>query len=168
MEDLDLEREYLKSILDYEPETGIFRWKESLNNRVRMGAEAGTLRKDGYRRIKINGKNYFGHRLAWLSVYGKFPTKFIDHINGDKSDNRITNLRDVTRQQNQFNRGKTRNNTSGYKGVSFYKHAKKFAARIKIDGKLKYLGLFDSKEEASDAYKRAAKELHGEYYNDNY
>ena len=158
-----LTQDYLKEILDYDPETGIFRWKVSRQG-IRIGAEAGNLRKEGYRRIAVNGKSYFAHRLVWLYIHGKFPDNCIDHINGIKDDNRIANLREATNQQNLFNRGKYKNNTSGHKGVSFHKPANKFQAKIRINRKLKHLGYFDSKEEASAAYQKVAKKLQGDYY----
>ena len=155
----------LKEILDYDPETGIFRWKVSKNQHAKIGEVAGTLHPSGYRYVKINEKPYPEHRLAWLYVYGKWPEDMIDHINGFKDDNRIENLREATRSENFCNRTKYNNNTSGIKGVCWHKISKKWQARIRINNKNKHLGLFDSPEEAYEAYCKAAKELHGEFAN---
>jgi len=87
----------------------------------------------------------------------------IDHINGDKLDNRRENLRSATRSQNKMNSGKPKNNTSGYKGVCWYKRGNKWRAQIGINGKLKHLGYFEDKEEAAKAYKKAAEKYHGEF-----
>ena len=161
----ELSVDYLREILDYNPESGVFRWKVSNNNRVKVGDVAGTLKRDGYRRIMINGKAYLERRLAWFYVHGKWPKDMIDHINGIKDDNYIENLREATNAENQWNRTKRDNNTSGFKGVCWNKAAQKWQAQIRINNKVKYLGLFDSPEEAYAAYCKAAKELFGEFAN---
>ena len=159
-----MEQEFLKSILDYNEETGVFLWKVS-RGCIRKGEEAGNTRPDGYYRIRIENKPYFAHRLAWLYIHGKFPDNHIDHINGDTSDNRLSNLREATNQQNQYNVTKLRcDNSTGYKGVSFNKRDNKFQAQIRINGKLIFLGYFDSAKKAGAAYERAAKNFHGEFY----
>lgn len=152
----------LKEILDYDPETGIFRWK-SPRQKIKVGDVAGTLNHNGYRFIKINGKLYLEHRLAWLYVYGEWPKDMIDHVNGTRDDNRIENLREATRSENKWNQTKPITNTSGYKGACWHKASQKWDARIAINNKRKHLGLFDSPEEAYEAYCKAAKELHGEF-----
>ena len=103
------------------------------------------------------------HRLAWFFVYGEWPQKQIDHINGNKSDNRISNLRLATASQNLSNKGITKSNTSGYKGVSFNRTKKKWMASIKVNKKSINLGYFLTPEEASEAYKAAAIKHHGEF-----
>jgi len=160
-----LTQEELKETLDYDPESGIFRWKVAKGLRVKVGDIAGTLHPNGYRYIKINGKRYLEHRLAWLYVHGEWPEDMIDHINGIKDDNRIENLRESTRSENGMNRSKQINNTSGYKGVTWNKAAQKWHTQIMINNKQKYLGYFDSPEEAYAAYCKAAEELHGEFAN---
>ena len=163
-----LTQEELKEILDYYPETGIFRWKSNrANNKIKVVDIAGTLNYNGYRYIRMNGENYREHRLAWFYVYGHWPEKEIDHINGMKTDNSIENLREASRSENNMNKPKQINNTSGYKGVCWHKAAQKWQAHIKINKKLKHLGLFDSPEEAYAAYCEAAKRLHGEFANLN-
>ena len=144
----------LREILDYDPETGIF---------LRDGKIAGTLNGLKYRQMKIEGSLYLVHRLAWLFVYGDWPSRQIDHINGIKDDNRISNLRLATGSENLRNRPKPRNNTSGYKGVSWINHYQKWQATIKFDGKNKFLGRFATREEAAEVYNLAALQHHGEF-----
>ena len=155
-------QEKLKELLHYDPDTGVFTWRVKTSYRVEIGQIAGTLRH-GYIGISIKRKKYFAHRLAWLYVYGNFPDKDVDHINQVKSDNRISNLRLATRRQNCFNKGKNKNNTSGYKGVYFDKRLSRWTAGIFIDGKRRHLGVFDDPKKASDAYQLAAKEYVGEF-----
>ncbi len=146
--------------LNYDPNTGIFTW--AINRyRVRVGAGAGTLRKDGYIRIQIDCELHLAHRLAWFFVHGVWPVNQIDHINGVRTDNRIANLRIATPAENSQNQGKNRNNTSGYTGVSWNKRAGKYQSQIQVNGKLIYLGLFDDKEEAKQAREDAKKKYHG-------
>ena len=157
--------ERLNEVLDYDPETGVFRWKKAVNGRIKVGDIAGAYsgRDRGYRQLQIDGVKYFAHRIAWKMHYGRDPEDQIDHINGIKNDNRIQNLRECTRAENMRNRGKTKVNTTGYKGVHLYKG--KYVARIKLIGKEVYLGRYDTAEEAYEAYKKAAKEYHGDFYN---
>ena len=153
--------------LNYDRTTGIFTWRVSNSKRVKIGNFAGYLNHNGYRQIKatINGKpkHLLAHRLAWFIYYGELPNT-IDHINGMKDDNKITNLRSCTHQQNSFNTGKQTNNKSGYKGVSWYNSRGSWRAQIHHNGKVIHLGYFNSAKEASEAYQTKAKELHGEFY----
>lgn len=163
----------LKEVLDYNPNTGIFIWKIDIctgknNNRilVHKGERAGCVSND-YRYIKYNGKKYAEHRLAYLFTYGYIP-EYIDHINGNKSDNRISNLRECTKAQNGQNKPKLSNNTSGYKGVFINPKSGKYIAKIRIDGDLCYIGTFDTPELAAKAYDKAALENFGEFANLNF
>lgn len=140
-------QEKLSQNLDYNPETGIFRWKISIGA-VKKGDIAGYKRLDGYCAIKIERKTYKAHRLAWLYVYGYFPENEIDHINRIKNDNRICNLREVSHQCNMRNSKKPKNNTSGVKGISWYKKIQKWEARIKINRKTKHLGKYKDFDDA--------------------
>lgn len=158
-----MNQKHLKSILDYNPETGVFKWKEKCGGAF-SEKDAG-WNDNGYIRIMIKSKAYLAHRLAWLYVYGTWPEKFLDHINNNPSDNRIVNLREVTNAQNSFNQKRSVGNTSGYKGVSFHKHRQKFQANIKKNYIQYYLGLFDTAKEAHEAYCRKAKELYREFAN---
>ena len=145
----------LKELLSYDKNTGIFRWKVRKAYKIKIGDIAGNLRKDGYKRVMIDEKLYSAHRLAWLYVYGEFPKHEIDHINHNKGDNRISNLRDVTRGENRKNLANQRHNTSGTTGVAWYKPYKKWVARIRVNGKQKHLGYFDNINEAKIARQKA-------------
>ena len=155
-----LTQEYLKSVLNYDQETGIFTWKEKISDKIVIGKIAGSNNK-GYIQIRLNKKLYFSHRLAWLYVYGEFPKYMIDHINNNPADNRICNLREATNQQNQFNRKLSKANTSGIKGVCWSKQYNKWIARIRANGKRIYLGCFDNLEFAELVVKEARNKFHG-------
>ena len=152
----------LKEVLEYNPDTGLFTWKKTFRNRVVVGSVAGCKNK-GYIVIKINRKRHLAHRLAYLYMAGKFPENLIDHINHIRDDNRWTNLRDATTSQNQANRVKQKNNTSGYKGVRWNKTTKKWCARIRYMNKDIHIGVYTTPQEASEAYKKKAIELFGEF-----
>lgn len=155
----------LKKYLHYNPITGIFTWIARETRTDLIGTRAGSLNINGYRNICFCGKRYKEHRLAWLYMFGTLPSQFIDHINGVRNDNRIENLREVTGNQNQYN-AKTRNDSSSkIKGVSWHKATKKWAARIKFEGKDKHLGVFPTVEEAIKAVTNARTEHHGIYAN---
>ncbi len=153
-----LTQEILKSIVEYDSETGMFRWKKRLQKR-KNDWFSGYLQTDGYMQLRILNKMYMSHRLAWLYIHGKFPENIIDHINKNKSDNRIVNLREATHSQNQQNTDKKSNNKSGYKGVAYEKIAKKWRAQISIKGKRIHIGYFNTPEEASIAYKNKSNEI---------
>jgi hypothetical protein len=152
----------LRTLLKYDPETGWFTWLVRPSRSVKAGARAGTL-VHGYRAIGINGKILLEHRLIWMYVHGVMPTKFIDHINGIKDDNRIENLRECTQSQNQANIGKRNDNTSGHKGVSWDKHGKKWKVQIRVNNKKRYLGLFTSIEDAIAARRAAEIKYQGAF-----
>lgn len=154
----------LKSQLHYEPKTGIFTRLIANCNRIKVGDVAGDLHStSGYCRITLNSSRYLSHRLAWLYIYGVMPKNEIDHINGVVDDNRIVNLRSATRSQNLFNRCAQKNNTSGYKGVSFDKKCNKWRSVAWLNCKKHHLGLFATPELASQSYQTFAKENHGEF-----
>jgi hypothetical protein len=155
----ELTQQYLSEILDYNPVTGVFTWKVSRGSN-KAGNRAGSSHSRGYRVIRINGKNYKEHRLAWLYYYGYMPTKQLDHRSGVKDDNRIDNLREASNAENQQNLGKNINNTSGFTGVTYDKRSGKWMARIKKDGKRIFLGSFNTPELAYAAYLKAKSELH--------
>lgn len=152
----------ISKYLDYHPDTGVFTWKLKIRNH-NIGDIAGNTNWRGYTSIWINGLQYSAHRLAWAICNGSWPSADIDHINENKSDNRICNLRQANRSENMFNRGKNKNNTSGFKGVSFCKYTNKWMAQITLCRKPMKIGRFKTKEEASRAYFEKAKELRGEF-----
>ena len=153
---------YLRDILSYNPETGDFLWKVSRQGR-KFGIPTGYLGRDGARTIRIDRTSYLAHRLAWFHYYGQWPKDQIDHINCNRSDNRIVNLRESSQLENRHNIRKNSNNTSGYKGVSWHADTAKWRARITYMHKEYHLGLFDTAEEAHAAYCRAAILFYGEF-----
>lgn len=155
----DLSLEEVKALLDYNPNTGLFTWKEL---KYKHNEVAG-IERDGYITISIKGKNYLAHRLAWFYSYGMWPTTLIDHRNTIVTDNRLNNLRESTKSQNGMNRGVQINNILGVKGVS--PSGNKYVARIGINRVTHYLGTFDTIEEAIHARREAEIEYFGEFTN---
>ena len=149
----ELTAEYLRSVLHYDQETGIFTWKVRTANRVKVGDIAGSQDGGGYLQIKLQSRLYLAHRLAWLHVYGEWPTDQIDHINRIRTDNRISNLREVTNKQNLQNAGKYSHNTSGHTGAYWDKRDSKWQAKIMHNRKQIHLGYFATIEEAIAARK---------------
>lgn len=146
----------INQYLNYDENTGIFTWKIGRRGRAKAGTIAGTKHPKGYIRISIDHVDYLAHRLAWIYVNGEIDDDLvIDHINGDRSDNRIENLRMVTGHQNANNRHSPLLSDRGLIGASFHKPSGRWVARIKIDNKDKYLGIFDTSEEAHQAYMTA-------------
>ena len=153
--------ERLRELFNYDPATGVFTRKVSAGG-VRAGTIAGCKNADGYLVIRVDGALYYAHRLAWVYVHGTAPVH-IDHVDTDKSNNRISNLREATPLQNNWNVGRNRRNTSGYKGVSFHRQSGKWVARIKLSGKYASLGLFSTPQEAHAAYIDAAYQRRGNF-----
>jgi hypothetical protein len=148
--------------LTYLPETGEFFYNKDVSCRMKKGFIAGYKNKNGYIVIGIKGKIFQAHRLAWLFVFGVFPDKEIDHINGIKTDNRISNLRNVSKIVNLQNIKKAfkHNLSSGLLGVSLVKKSGKYKSRININGKTKHLGCFDTAEEAHNKYLVEKRKYH--------
>lgn len=165
----NISQEYIKELLSYDKDTGIFIWKKDRRG-VIPGTIAGSYNSYGYRQIIIYGTNYLAHRLAWLHEYGEFPKGQIDHINRVKDDNCIKNLRVVNNQENSRNKGLQSNNKSGHQGVSWSKRHNKWMARIGIGKEAadklglktshKYLGLFADFDEAVCEYIKARDIYH--------
>lgn len=169
----------LRKLLRYEPDTGKLFW---LPRPVEMFtsqryAKSWNTKHAGVEALRIaDGRGYFAgtlmgemvltHRVAWAIATGKWPTRNIDHINGIKNDNRLSNLREATTSENGMNRGMQANNTSGYKGVSWCKYKRKWVATIRVNRVGKILGRFASPEDAYEAYCKAVKSFHGEFAND--
>lgn len=143
----DLSSEYVNSILSYNPESWDFTWKVDRGRRWKSGKLAGSLNKsNGYRNITISGKDYKAHRLAWLLYYGLYPKNMIDHINWNRADNRIVNLREATCSQNSQNNNQ-KVGKSGERHITVAKYGK-FQVRIKENGKLKHFGYYQTIEQA--------------------
>lgn len=153
----ELTAEYLHSVLHYNHATGIFTWKVRAANSIKVGDVAGCPDGNGYLLIRLQSQRYKSHRLAWLYVYGVWPEDQIDHINRIRTDNRISNLREVSHKQNHQNRSKSSHNTSGHSGVSWYKQKSRWRAQITHNQKDIHLGLFTNLEDAIAARKAAEK-----------
>lgn len=161
---VELTQEYVRSLFDYRD--GELYWKVSGKGRI-IGTPAGSLGPNGYLLIKIRSKRYLNHRVIFLWHHRHLP-EFLDHIDGDRLNNDISNLREATRQENSRNQKKPKSyggkqTTSIYKGVSWNKPIKKWISYIWIDGKNKHLGCFDSEIEAAKSYDHAAVESFGEF-----
>jgi hypothetical protein len=149
-------------LLKYQADTGTFFWRVDTKN-TSAGDIAGSRQSRGYWHVKINRRLYMAHRLAWLYVTGDWPLAHIDHINGDRSDNRFANLRIGTNAENVRNSKMRSNNKCGYKGVHYKKAIKKFVAQISADGRVYHLGVFKTAAEAHAAYWKAAQERFGKF-----
>jgi len=172
----------LRKLLRYDPDTGRLFWlhrdldafnatparsaehTQKLWNFRYAGAEAFTaLNTAGYRQGNIFSKQFVAHRIIWAIAYGALGDEEIDHVDGDRTNNRLTNLRVASRSENQHNRKIARHNTSGFKGVSWMARDKLWRARIGVGGKRHRLGDFGTIEEAAAAYARASAEMHGAF-----
>lgn len=154
--------DHLKSLLSYEPNTGVIQWIAKGKGRIKK-KEAGTLLHSGYVGICIGRKRFQSHRVAWALHHGSWPKDQIDHINGIKTDNRICNLREASNSQNGKNLGLSKANTSGVKGVSFEKYTNRWKASIRVNGKMISIGRFDKIENAIEARKVTEKKYFQEW-----
>lgn len=152
----------LRELFRYEPETGDFIRLVAGSARCHVGEVAGSLTHE-YWRIRVDGGVYYAHRLAWKYFYGTDPAVFIDHINGNRRDNRIANLREADASENLANSRKQANTKNIFRGVWQYKDGKKFYAAVNFRGKKYNLGGFDTAEEARAACEAKRAEVHGEY-----
>lgn len=163
MKSIPVER--VKQLLDYAPETGVFTWRQTVAQHVKAGAVAGGVdRMNGYQRITLDGICFRAHRVAWVFISGAWPVNLIDHINGDKADNRACNLRPATHSQNSQNMRKRSKKKVSLKGVT--PHLRKrggYVAQINVGGKQRKLGVFSTAEEAYAAYKAAAEKNFGAF-----
>jgi len=160
---LTLTQQRLKEVVTFDDTTGIFVRKLKAKRAV-VGRTLGYKKSNGYIALSIDGQKYFAHRLAWLYVYGEFPKNDIDHIDGNRTNNKIENLRDVPRTENLQNIkiAKSHNKSTGILGAYLHMSGK-FMSRIKVNKKDVYLGLFESAEQANQAYLKAKKQLHKGY-----
>lgn len=172
-----IDAHYVKECLAHKPDSTLLVWlprplehftseyAQALWNSRFAGKRAGSIRPDGYLEIRINGKLYMVHRIVWALANGAWPSQQLDHINGDRSDNRLENLREASNAENARNSPTPRNNTSGVKGVVWDKRQNKWAARIKMNGVLRNLGLFSDKGDAEIKVRAVRSELHGVFAN---
>jgi hypothetical protein len=158
---IDIER--VKSQLDYDPQTGIFIWRDGPRQRSKTNIAGAINVRHGYRYICIYRKPILAHRLAWAMTTGEWPENDIDHIDRNRDNNAFANLREATRSQNLGNSGLKTTNTSGFKGVCFFKPKGLWRARITFNYREIHIGYFASPEAANKAYEAKAKELFGEF-----
>lgn len=159
--DPKISSEEIKCLLDYNPETGDFIWKVRRGGKAKLGESAGCI-SNGYVVLKILSRKLYAHRVAWLIFYGDWPDGEIDHIDNNKSNNSIKNLRLANRSENCSNKKRRSDNSSGYKGVR--PMGMKWRADIMKDGKSYKLGVFGSKKDAYAAYCEAARLIHLDYH----
>lgn len=165
--------DYLRECFDCDSDSGLLIWKArprrhfkdersyaTTNSRF-AGQAAGAVTRWGYVYVQLGSERIHAHRIIWAINTGAWPSRFLDHINGDKADNRIANLREADRSQNGANRPVSPKNKVGLKGVC--PHGRRFRAQIKTREKVIYLGMFDTPELAHEAYAAAAIKHHGEY-----
>lgn len=152
----------LHNLFLYNQDTGYFIRKVETSVATKIGDMAGYTNRQGYVQMRVHGKTYQAHSLAWLYVFGEMPS-LIDHIDGNRSNNAITNLRIADRSMNGFNREKKCASSSVFKGVLWSKKYGKWEAKISANRKRKHIGYFKCEQEAAHAYNKAAIELHGEY-----
>ena len=151
----------LQDLLSYDPDTGAFVWKVNLSRVAKVGSLAATKPGSaGYARIGINGARYLAHRLAWLYVHGFWPIEDVDHINRNRMDNCISNLRLASRSQNLQNTVLRSATTSGHKGVYWNRRARKWQAHIKANGAYHYLGVHKNLMDAVAVREAAEIQLH--------
>jgi len=155
--------ERIRELLDYDPETGVFRWRIKAQG-IRAGHQTGYVdQTNGYVTIRIDGKKRYAHRLAWAYVTGQWPKTGIDHLDRDRTNNRFANLRQANRSENACNRPKQRNSSTGVKGVYLHRQSGRFNARISKNGVEHSLGMYATVDEAAEARRIAEPIYHGEF-----
>lgn len=152
----ELTIEDIHQLFRYDPNTGILTWSDKCVKSNKVGSEVGWVGL-GYHKVEVYGKTYQVHRIVWAYVYNEWPSKFIDHINGIRDDNRICNLRDVSQRENTCNRQMHRDGK--HPGYFYNKWEKRWDARISLGRKRYNLGLFDTEEQAAEAYRTAREEI---------
>ena len=156
-----VDRDLLKELFDYDEITGIVVWKKSRSPRIKVGSSVKYINKFGYVQVRIEGKLWMLHRLIWLMQTGTFPKGEIDHIDGNRSNNAWSNLRDVSKSQNMQNRrAADRDSKTGVLGVTFDKQRGKYRAQLTMNGEKVLNKIFTTVEEASNAYKQAKENYH--------
>lgn len=162
----------VRELLDYDPETGILTWRESSGKQHKKrspGKPVGYVESQGYVVVKLRayGGSYKAHRLAWIHYHGRPPIGEVDHIDGDRANNRIANLREANDLQNALNAKLRRDSRSGVKGVALSRNCKSrpWAARVWANGKRQFVGYFVTKEQAEEAIRRVREDTHGAFAN---
>lgn len=156
-----VDRQLLEELFDYDPITGILTWKKSRSNRIKIGSVVGYKNPAGYLQVRIEGKLWMVHRIVWIRQTGKTPSNEIDHIDGCRDNNSWRNLRDVTKSVNMQNRKKAdKDSRTGILGVTFDKQRKKFRAQLTMNGEKVLNKIFNTAEEAGEAYSLAKEKYH--------
>lgn len=158
---MEITQQFLHEIFEYRD--GHLFWKVDRRGNKLKGKQANRLKKsNGYQEVTINKKKYYAHRIIFMMFYGRWAEQ-IDHIDGDRSNNLLSNLREASNAENNRNTKLRSTNQTGFKGVCYNKINKNYNARIMVNYKGIHLGCFDTPEEAHEAYKKAALELHGDF-----
>jgi hypothetical protein len=161
MKTIPIER--LHELFVYDPDTGILTNRATRSSRARIGDETGWRDVHGYRRVMVDGSRLYVHRIAFAMTFGRWPENEVDHQNGDRIDNRISNLREATHSENLKNTSFQINNKSGRKGVHWDAERRRWLAQIMVGGKHMHLGRFRDLDAASEAYESAAKLHFGDF-----
>lgn len=151
--------EQLRMLFEYDPVTGALLWREGAPRGL-AGKQAGSIDSKGRRRVEHHGRSYAAHQIAFAIHHGRWANGQVDHINRNKTDNRICNLREATNVENCCNRAR-RPGATGVRGVTLHKG--RYIARVMIDGRSVSLGSFDSVHEASSAYAAGVIKYHGAF-----
>lgn len=158
---MQLTYEKLREVLVYCPETGVFRWRMKVSIGTRIGGIAGAPRPDGYVRLQVFGRKYMASRLAWLYMTGNWPEHGVDHKDGNRSNNRWGNLRDVPQSVNMQNQRRARSdNSTGLLGAHRHSSGKGFTSTIIVNGRRHHLGSFPTAQDAHAAYLLAKRRMH--------
>lgn len=153
----------LAKLVHYNPLTGTLTWRRRVHSRAAQGDECGHVNSHGYRCLRIEGRRYLSHRVAWCITHGMWPDALIDHINGNPLDNRLENLRCADDSENVWNSKRSKANLSGVKGVGWNRKAGQWLARVTKRRRLVFWGYFSDLNEAKAAVEAARKQAHGEH-----
>jgi len=153
----------IRRCLSYDPETGVLTWIAVNSNRIKVGRRAGNIHGEGYREVSVGSRRILAHHLAWFLHHGVWAKELVDHINGDKSDDRMVNLREATYKQNAGNTRAHKDAAVPLKGVCMHVDGVRFKAQCRIAGRVTHLGIFYTAEEAHAAYMAAHRAEHGEF-----
>lgn len=160
--ELALDLADVRARLSYDAETGKLVWLRAFHS-SRVGKEAGFPNRFGYLIVGLHRSTFFAHRLAWFIHYGRWPSIEIDHIDRNPLNNMLANLRECTKRQNLANRAVFKRSATGLKGVCFAKKCGRFQTQIRVNGKMKWLGYYDTAQEAAEVYRAEAARIYGDF-----